>query len=65
MVEYAARLKHKRDMMTWLCMQTGYVAVWNDSFVCYERPTKKQKRKLKSLKLAGIYRGSLQKTDIF
>lgn len=53
------------DMITWLCMQTGYVAVWNDSFVCYGRPTKKQKRKLKSLKLAGIYRGSLQKTDIF
>lgn len=53
------------DMMTWLCMQSGYIAVWNDSLTCYGGLTKKQESKLKSLKLAGIYRGRIPKNDIF
>lgn len=53
------------DMMTWLCMQTGYIAVWNDRFACYGGLTGKQRSKLKALKLAGLYRGNILKTAIF
>lgn len=46
------------DWLNWLLAQTGYMAVWEDGYVC-PNPTKKQIGKLKMLKLNGLYRGAI------
>lgn len=53
------------DMIGWLCKETGYVAVWNECCVSRGGISKRQKNKLKTLKLAGIYRGNIPETAIF
>ena len=46
------------DYLTWLLMQSGAMAVWNEFYQCYE-PTKEQYASLRRLKMNGIYRGPL------
>ena len=46
------------DWMNWLLKQSGYMAVWEDGYICPE-PSKRQIAKLKSLKLNGLYRGPI------
>lgn len=53
------------DMIGWLCKESGYIAVWNEHCAFHGELYKKQENKLKALKLAGIYRGSIPKTAIF
>lgn len=50
------------DYLRWLLSLTGAIAVWNDSI---EAPalTKKQEATLRRLKLAGLYRGAIPKTN--
>ena len=38
---------------------TGYIAVWNEAYTCGMSPTKKQLAALRTLKLNGLYSGSL------
>lgn len=42
------------DYMTWLCKDTGCIAVWNDRF--YGNPNRFQMKKLQELKNSGLYR---------
>jgi len=46
------------DFMTWLCIQTGAVAVWNE-FIIYNTVTEPQSRMLNALHNAKLYHGSL------
>ena len=46
------------DFLTWLLMQSGAMAVWNNYYQCYNT-TKKQYASLRRLKLAGVYKGVL------
>ena len=46
------------DWLTWLLMQCGCMAVWNDWFIC-PAPTKGQIGTLRKLKMAGVYRGKV------
>lgn len=46
------------DYMTWLCMKSKAVAVWNDGCVAPE-PNKKQVAVLRKLKLNGLYKGAI------
>ena len=43
------------DWLTWLVMQTGMIAVWNNGYV--GEANKKQKNVLKKLKINGVYKG--------
>lgn len=43
------------DFMTWVLMQTGAIAVWNNFFV--GEANEKQKEILKMLKEKGVYKG--------
>lgn len=45
------------DWMTWLLMQCGMVAVWNDRYM--GKPNNRQKNALKKMKLYGVYRGAI------
>ena len=45
------------DWMTWLLMQCNCVAVWNDFYI--GKPNRKQKAKLKHLKINGLYKGAI------
>ena len=38
---------------------TGYISVWNEAYTCGMSPTKKQLAALRTLKLNGLYSGSL------
>lgn len=49
------------DFMTWLLMQSGAVAVWND-FCSAPSATKKQVAAIRRLKMAGVYRGAVPLT---
>lgn len=49
-VEYYA------DFMTWLCLQSGAISVWN-SYLIAPKISRKQIVKLKRLKLEGLYKG--------
>lgn len=50
------------DFMTWLCMVGNVVAVWNNTCVATS-PNRKQVAALKRLKLAGVYRGALPRSQ--
>lgn len=46
------------DYLTWLLNTSGAVAVWNDFYRCgYNGLNRKQKAKLKLLKINGLYKG--------
>lgn len=47
------------DFLTWALGLTGAIAVWNKSFM--GSMNEKQAAKLKQLKVAGIYKGSVTK----
>lgn len=46
------------DWLTWLLMQSGSMAVWNNHYEC-QRPTRAQYNTLRRLKLGGVYHGDL------
>jgi len=46
------------DYMVWLSKITGCIAVWNDFYHAYEI-SRAQALKLRSLKVAGIYHGTV------
>lgn len=46
------------DFLTWLLMQSGAMAVWNQYYQCYN-VTREQYASLRRLKLAGVYKGTL------
>ena len=47
------------DFLTWLCMQTGAVAVWNNG-CCYGSDiNKEQIGTLRRLKMSGVYEGAV------
>ena len=46
------------DFLTWLLMQSGAMAVWNQYYQCYN-VTRAQYASLRRLKLAGVYKGTL------
>lgn len=46
------------DWLTWLLMQSGEMAVWNEQYAC-PSPTRAQYAALRRLKMAGLYRGPL------
>lgn len=48
------------DWLTWLLMQSGAMAVWNNIYSCYN-PTRAQYNALRRLKLGGVYHGPLPK----
>lgn len=50
------------DYMTWLCQETGCIAVWNDYY--YGKANDAQKHMLLKLKTEGLYSGVIQKSDI-
>ncbi len=53
------------DYLTWLLNISGAVAVWNDFYRCGENGlNKKQKAKLKLLKMNGLYKGVIGTNEI-
>ena len=46
------------DFLTWLLMQSGAMAVWNEYYQSYN-VTRAQYASLRRLKLAGVYKGAL------
>ena len=46
------------DFLTWLLMQSGAMAVWNEYYQSYN-VTRAQYASLRRLKLAGVYKGTL------
>lgn len=46
------------DYMNWLLMQTGSIAVWEEGVIA-PLISSKQVAKLKQLKLAGLYKGTI------
>lgn len=46
------------DFMTWLCMQTNTIAVWNN-YIIYNEINEKQLKTLKLLKENDLYKGDI------
>lgn len=60
----AIRIVEERDTdmdgpLIALTKLTGYISVWNEAYTCGMSPTKKQLAALRTLKLNGLYSGSL------
>ena len=51
------------DWLTWLLMQCGEMAVWEEHYEC-PAPTKAQYAALRRLKLAGVYKGPLPRMEM-
>ena len=57
-VERLCPAEYHYDYMTWLLMQSGAIAVWNE-FVIAPAITRKQIGALRKLKMYGLYKGKI------
>lgn len=45
------------DFMTWLCMKSGCISVWNDFCYGFDQATHEQLEAMRKLKGMGLYKG--------